>query len=163
MGEVRAAKQHTILVAQCGALRVGVPVDAVRRVVAAPLPASLPGAPPIVAGLLNLHGAPLVVVDLSRRGERARAAVTLESRIVIVETEEHRCGLLCESVEGTRSVDHNAWQAMDEIVPGTAYLAAGEPGAEGLILLHDPAAWLSTSEAHDFQAALERHLAEHVP
>ncbi|MFG1359939.1 chemotaxis protein CheW [Xanthobacter pseudotagetidis] len=150
-------ERRTIVVVHCGDLRVGIPVDTVRKVVAAPVPSPLPEAPAIVAGLLNLHGTPLVVVDLARRGGGAREAITLASRIVVVETPSQSFGLLCEAVEGARAISDRDWLALDEIVPGTGYLAAGTAGEEELIVLRDPGTWLSASDVEDLKAAIDRH------
>lgn len=150
-------EQHAIVVAHCGDLRVGIPVETVRKVVAAPVPSPLPEAPAIVAGLLNLHGAPLVVIDLARRGCDAREAITLASRIVLVETPSQYFGLLCETVEGVRVIGDQDWLALDEIVPGTGYLAACTAGGEELIVLRDPGAWLSASAIEDLRATIDRH------
>ncbi|MBB6309174.1 chemotaxis protein CheW [Xanthobacter tagetidis] len=150
-------ERRTIVVARCGDMRVGIPVDTVRKVIAAPLPSPLPEAPAIVAGLLNLHGEPLVVVDLARRGGGARDAITLASRIVVVETPSQQFGLLCETVEGVRVIGAQDWLALDEIVPGIGYLAASAAGEEQLIVLRDPGTWLSASDVEDLRVAVDRH------
>ncbi|MEP9355928.1 chemotaxis protein CheW [Xanthobacter sp. KR7-65] len=155
-----ATKPCTVVVVRCGELRIGVPVSAVRKVVAAPLPQLLPGAPVVVAGLVNLHGTPLVVLDLARRGAAARDGVCEESRIVVVETADQRWGLLSERVEGTMSVEGWTWQDTDAIVPGTGYIAGGIAGEPGVLVLRDPAVWLARGEAGDLSAALAQLDAE---
>lgn len=155
---------HVIVVARCGDLRMGIPAGVVRKVVAAPLPSPLPQAPAIVAGLLNLHGTPLVVVDLARRGAAARDAVALGSRIVVIDTPERSFGLLCDAVEGTRAIPDEDWRTLDAVIPGTGYLAAGRAGESGLVVLRDPATWLSRGDLDDLAAALGRHAsAAHPP
>lgn len=148
--------QPAVVVARCGPIRIGVPVHAVRKVVAAPLPVPLPDAPASVAGLVNLHGTPLVVLDLARRGAAARDSIALGGRIVIVETALRRCGLLCEAVEGTLDLPEAAWQSVEDLVPGARHVVAGTAGDADLVVLRDPDTWLSDAEAHDLAAALAR-------
>jgi len=149
--------RHSVVIARCGPLRIGVPVHVIRKVVAAPLPVPLPDAPASVAGLVNLHGSPLPVLDLARRGASVRDALTLEARIVIVDTARRAYGLLCEGIEGTRTLSETDWQSMDDLVPGAGYLVAGVAGEDGLIILRDPDTWLSQADGHDLEAAMACH------
>ena len=161
---MRLQAQHgPVVVGRCGATRVAVPVHAVVKVVAAPLPARLPDAPARVAGLVNFHGTALVVLDFAQRGAAARDAVTLDARIVVVDTPQRRWGLLCEEVEGTLHLSAADWHAFDELMPGVDYLAAGRAGEADLIVLRDPATWLSEGEVEDLDAALKRHQKETRP
>lgn len=153
-----AERSHDVVVARCGGLRLGVPLDAVHKVVAAPLLTPLPDAPARIAGLANLHGTALVVLDLSGKGAAA-GRPALDARLVVMETAQRVCGLLCDSVEGTLHLPDEAWQALDDLIPGAGYLAGGRSGEDDLIVLRDPDGWLAASDEHDLQRALERHLA----
>jgi chemotaxis signal transduction protein len=139
-------------------LRLGVPLEAVHKVVAAPLLTPLPDAPTRVAGLANLHGAPLVVLDISGTTVPA-GRPELEARLMVVETTQRRCGLLCDQVEGTLRLPEEAWGALDDLVPGAGYLAGSRPGEEDLIVLRNPDSWLTEGDEQQLRQALERHRA----
>lgn len=153
-----AERGHDVVVARCGGLRLGVPLEAVHKVVAAPLLTPLPDAPARVAGLANLHGAPLVVLDISGNALPA-GRPGLEARLMVVETAQRRCGLLCDRVEGTLRLPENAWRALDDLVPGAGYLAGSDPDEHDLVVLRDPDGWLSEGDDQQLREALERHRA----
>ncbi|MEP9380543.1 chemotaxis protein CheW [Aquabacter sp. CN5-332] len=145
---------------RCGGLRIGVPVAYVRRAVPAPLPVPLAGVSASVAGLVNFHGEPLVVLDPACRGAAARDAVTLNSQIMIIDAAHGPFGLLCDGVENARPLPAQAWHSLQDLMPGAGYLAAGTVADEGLIVLCDVDAWLSHKDMCDLEVALERRLAE---
>jgi len=147
---------RALVVARCGALRVGLPVDVVEQVVAAPVPEPLPGAPPIVVGLVNFHGAPTVVLDPARRGPDVREGVTLAHRIAVVRGRHGLRGILCEAVEGPVPVADEAWSGLEDLVPGAGYLAAGAVGGDEVVVLYDPDRSLSPADELALQAALDR-------
>lgn len=153
-----AERSHDVVVARCGGLRLGVPLEAVDKVVAAPLLTPLPDAPTRVAGLANLHGTPLVVLDISGTAVPA-GRPEVDARLMVVKTAQRRCGLLCDQVEGTLRLPEEAWRALDDLVPGAGYLAGSRAGEEDLIVLRDPDGWLSEGDEQQLRQALERHRA----
>lgn len=157
---------RAFLVARCGHLKIGVPAPAIRKVVAAPWTQPLPDTPAIVAGIIDLHGAPLVVLDLARRGAAARDAIGLDSRIAVLSVPGQVIGLLCDTVEGVRPLAPAEAHALAGFLPNAGYPAALPAGDGAMILLCDPAAWLSGSTAAALDAALRQlHLpiAEGMP
>ncbi len=153
-------RERTIVIVRCGPLRIGLAAGVIRKVVAAPRPIPVPEASRIVAGLINLHGVPLVVVDPVRRG--AGAPVARDSRIVVLETRPQPVGLLCDSIDGIRAIPDRDWLEIDALVPGAGILAAA--GADGgLILLRDPDLWLDAADADALEPAIAQHFAAAPP
>ncbi|WP_151637061.1 chemotaxis protein CheW [Noviherbaspirillum aerium] len=71
---------------------------------------SLPQAPAFVAGLMNLHGSPVPVIDLCRLACGRSHAARFDTRILLVEYpmgegQVHRLGLIAEQVEGMARFD----------------------------------------------------------
>lgn len=87
------------LVVRAGAYRVGIPLEEAREILPTRPLTRLPGAPVWVAGLLNLRGRVLTVVDLDRR-LGADAAV---GPVVVVEVEGRSLGLRVTAVDAVRS------------------------------------------------------------
>jgi purine-binding chemotaxis protein CheW len=65
---------------------------------------ALPGTPPFLAGLMNLRGQILAVVDLRRFFDLPPRGLTELNRIVVLREGSREVGLLADSVEGLRSV-----------------------------------------------------------
>lgn len=102
-----------LLVFHIGADRYGLRLRAVLRVLPLMELKKLPMAPDAVAGLMNLHGDPVPVIDLARLGGGAPSAEHFDTRIVVVdyrtpEGASHALGLLAERVAGVQDVSDAA-------------------------------------------------------
>ncbi|MGD8176746.1 chemotaxis protein CheW [Marinimicrobium sp. ARAG 43.8] len=60
--------------------------------------APVPGAPAYVLGIINLRGNVVTVIDTRHRFALAEGEVTDNTRIVIIETDNHVIGILVDSV-----------------------------------------------------------------
>jgi chemotaxis-related protein WspB len=99
-----------VLVFHIGAQRYGVRLTGLRQVVAVAALKELPLAPPYVAGLLDLHGSPVPVIDLAQRAGLAPACVRFDTRILVAdyavgEGSVRALGLLVERVEAVQEID----------------------------------------------------------
>ena len=98
-----------VLVFHIGADRYGLPLRQVQRVLPLLELKGIPLAPDSVAGLLNLHGAPMPVIDLSRISGRAPSRQHYDTRIVVTDYTApdgavHALGLMAERVQGVQDV-----------------------------------------------------------
>jgi purine-binding chemotaxis protein CheW len=111
---------------------------------AAPTP--VPGAPPFVRGLLNVHGAVLLVLDAGARLGAPAAPLRPGAHLLVASAGGRRLALAVDRVLGVREVD----DAAVEVPPATApqgLVAAAVRVDDGLVLVHRPAAWLAEAEA----------------
>jgi chemotaxis-related protein WspB len=99
------------LVFSIGADRYGLPLRSVTRVLPAMALKQIPQAPDFVAGLMDLHGQPVPVLDISRLAGIARDQLWLDSRIVLIDyvddcaaSGHHALGLLVEQVIGIETI-----------------------------------------------------------
>lgn len=65
---------------------------------------AVPCTPPFVAGVINLRGRILAVVDLRRFFELPARGLTELNRIIVLAGNDNELGLLADSVDGVRSV-----------------------------------------------------------
>jgi len=98
-----------VLVFYIGADRYGLPLRQVRRVLPLLELKGIPLAPDSVAGLLNLHGDPMPVIDLSRISGGPPSRKHFDTRIVVAdytspEGAVHALGLMAERVQGVQDV-----------------------------------------------------------
>ncbi|MDB5949065.1 MAG: chemotaxis protein [Massilia sp.] len=98
-----------VLVFSIGAERYGLALGAIARVLPAAQLRQLPLAPAFVAGLMDLHGAPVPVIDLSRLAGFTPKQVWFDTRIVLVDYMHddgvRPLGLMAEHVLGIETID----------------------------------------------------------
>lgn len=128
-----------VLVFHIGPERYALPLAAVQRVLPAAHLKALPGTPPYVAGLLDLHGEPVPVIDVSRLAGIPAEALRYDTRILLVEVPAaggmRRVGLLAEGVAGVSTLDG---PAMDAGVVAAPWLGRVASGGAGMLQLLEP-------------------------
>ncbi len=65
---------------------------------------AVPCTPPFIAGVMNLHGQILAIVDLRQFFELPVRGLTELNRVIVLSRGEDELGLLADSIEGVRSV-----------------------------------------------------------
>ena len=120
-----------VLVFSIGADRYGLRLRAIVRVLPVVELKQLPLAPGYVAGLMDLHGAPVPVIDLSRLAGITPEQVWFDTRIILVDYPAddgapRQLGLLAEHVIGIETFDDAA--LADSGVDGRALPRPGGAG-----------------------------------
>jgi chemotaxis-related protein WspB len=135
-----------------GRERYALPLAAVLRVLPAARLRALPGAPHYVPGLLDLHGEPVPVIDLSRLAGSPPDAVRYDTRILLVEVpalgRPRRLGLKAERVAGVAGLGAPAQDAGVVAAPWLGRVASLSVRDDGdgdgaLVHLLDPARLLA--------------------
>lgn len=129
-----------VLVFHIGAQRYGLPLAAISSVLPAAALTGVPLTPPYVAGLLDLHGTPVPVIDLAQLAAKVPAALRFDTRIVIVnyvvgagDGDVRPLGLLAERVQGIEDVAAAA--LADNGVRGAPFLGQVATGAGSMLQL----------------------------
>lgn len=86
----------------------GVEAMAVREILALPALTPLDETPHDVVGMLNLRGSLIPVFDLDRRLGRAAEPYRLSDRLVVLEWEDRRVGMIVHDVHGVKLIDPGA-------------------------------------------------------
>jgi len=128
-----------VMVFHIGKERYALPLASVLRVLPVAALKALPGAPPYVRGLLDLHGEALPVIDLSALAGTPPDAVRYDTRILLVEVpaggRRRRLGLKAEHVTGVAAIDGPLADAGVVAAPWLGPVAAGP---NGMLQLLDP-------------------------
>ncbi len=156
-----ASDRSAALVFEVGGQRYGLPVSKVVQIVEMVSITTLPGAPPIVAGVINYHGQVIPAIDVRRRLDLPSQPWSLRTPIVIASIEGHTAGLVVDTVSGVVEVGETQISAPEQIfTPETAparQLVTGVARlADGLLLILDLAAFLSPEEEKRLAQALAR-------
>jgi purine-binding chemotaxis protein CheW len=97
------------LVAEAAGQSVAVPLLQAREILTVKAVTRLPGAPSFIAGLVNVRGTVLTVVDVARR----LGAAASVGPVVVVEVAERRFGLRVDRVDGVVRAEAGL-EAVDE-------------------------------------------------
>jgi chemotaxis-related protein WspB len=130
------------LVFHIGADRYALPLKAVERVLPAMELKQLPQAPAFVAGIMDLHGQAVPVIDLTRLSGLERGELLTDTRILLVQYPRagRLLGLLADRVQGIAEVDEDT--LLDGGIAGPDYLGKVAPQPAGLLQLIHPAGLL---------------------
>ncbi|MCC7601045.1 purine-binding chemotaxis protein CheW [Janthinobacterium sp. FW305-129] len=128
-----------VLLFHIGRDRYGLPLAGIVRVLPLLELKQLPLTPDYVAGLMDLHGTPVPVIDLSRLAGLPAAAAQFDTRIVIVDyrapggATAHALGLLASQVRGIADID--AEKLEDSGVATAPFLGQVASDADGIVQL----------------------------
>jgi purine-binding chemotaxis protein CheW len=76
----------------------GIPIEKTREVAVPVKITAIPGTPPHIMGLMNLHGEILSVVDIKSLLNMRTSAPAETSRVVVIKTREGPVGIYCDEV-----------------------------------------------------------------
>ncbi|MEP6621208.1 MAG: chemotaxis protein CheW [bacterium] len=150
----------TYLLARLAGVHIALPASSVKELVRAVALATVPGAPRILEGAMNLHGAIIPVLDLRvPLGLPARTNDPADT-LIILETGARRLAVRVESVDDVEEIASSSIHAPDAMSPTMATLS-GLAGIatrdDGAVIIYDPAAFLSQAEGDAIDAALAAH------
>lgn len=127
-----------VLVFHIGPDRYGLPLATIVRVLPLMQLKQLPLTPDYVAGLMDLHGAHVPVIDLSRLAGLAPAAPQFDTRIVVVNYQlddgsTRALGLMASHVRGIEQIDDAALGASGVLTAPFLGQVASQP--DGMLQL----------------------------
>ena len=139
------------------------PVVQVREILRLQEMTPLPKAPAFMAGVINLRGRVLAVIDLRKRFELEPASRSDEARIVIVRLPKALVGLIVDSVEEVLALPREAIQATPEVSSahvGRQCLSGIAQVGTRLVLLLNTTAVFSEEEAEQLAQVRTPHEVE---
>jgi chemotaxis-related protein WspB len=127
-----------VLLFHIGRDRYGLPLAGIVRVLPLLELKQLPLTPDYVAGLMDLHGTPVPVIDLSRLAGLPAAAAQFDTRIIIVDYRApggttHALGLMATQVRGITDIDPQ--QLEDSGVATAPFLGQVASDTDGIVQL----------------------------
>jgi purine-binding chemotaxis protein CheW len=142
-----------VLVFEVGGDLYGLPTADVREIVRAVAVTPLPGAPRVIEGVVDLRGRLVPVLDVRARFGVPPRALDPSDHFIVASAGARPVILHVDRATHIALVDESAVQSRDSLGPGAAWFAGLAHTAEGLLLIHDVAAFLSASEAEALDAA----------
>ena len=130
------------------------PLFAVDRVVRAVAVTALPGAPPIVSGMINVHGTITPVVNMRERLSLPQRAVDPGDALVLAHTARRPVAFFVDQVSRLADYPDTCIVEAQSVAPSGDYIAGMAKSADGITLIHDLDRFLSLDE----EAAIDQAL-----
>lgn len=144
------SKERKFLVFRLGDDEFGLPIEAVDEVARVPDKITrVPKTPKFLEGVFNLRGEVLPVVDQRRRFDMPKLEQGDGRRLIVVRTERHRAGLICDSVSEVLRTSADSIEAAPELTGDITRLVHGVVNLEQkgrIVLLLNPAELLTRAE-----------------
>ncbi|MGA2936627.1 MAG: chemotaxis protein CheW [Syntrophobacteraceae bacterium] len=134
--------------------RYGLRLSVVERVVRAVEVISLPSAPDIVMGVINLAGQVVPVVNIRRRFRLPEKELSLDDRLIIAKTARLTVALLVDSASSLVEVSTSDVIHASNILPRIDYIDGVATLEDGMLLIHDLDKFLSLEEERALDAAM---------
>lgn len=143
-----------MLVFEIAATRYAIALETVREVVRAVAITSLPKAPAVVAGVINLRGSAVPVYDVRARFGAPARALEPGERFVVARAGSRTAALRVDRVHWIHEVAPAEVQEVAGLVNDSAYVTGIARLADGLLLIHDLDTFLSASEAGELETSI---------
>jgi len=134
--------------------RFALKLSAVDRVVRVVEITSLPKAPDIVLGIINVQGGIIPVVDVRKRFRFPKRETQLNDQLILARTAKRTVALLADDVTGVMTCPVKRIVEAEKVVPGMAFVEGIVKIDEGMILIHNLDIFLSLDEKNRLDDAL---------
>ncbi len=117
---------------------------------------ALPDAPSTVAGVINVQGEVLPVIDTRRRFGLGAKRMEPTDRLILTDMKSRRAALLVDDVEGVRSPEPGNVIPAEKVVPSMELTEGALRLEDGMILIYNLERFLSLDDRQQLERALER-------
>lgn len=137
-----------------GDQRYALPVPSVERVVRAVAITSLPGAPEIVSGIVDLRGRVVPVLDIRCRFHLPPREIALSDQFIVARTSKRAVAIIADSVAPVHEYSAPTVTAADSLLPELPWVRGVVKLPDGLMLINDLDRFLSLEEETQLAASL---------
>ncbi|MGI8546857.1 MAG: chemotaxis protein CheW [Gemmatimonadaceae bacterium] len=143
-----------LLIFELAGVRGGLPVASVREIVRAVQISPLPGAPSVIEGVINVRGSVIPVVSLRARLGLPPSTLDASEHMIVMSALQRDVALRVDRALTLAPVADEDISSPDALT-GAAWNVAGVARlADGLLVIHDPNAFLSQAEDVALASAL---------
>ncbi|HJP56767.1 MAG TPA: chemotaxis protein CheW [Gemmatimonadales bacterium] len=152
---MNSADDIQVVTFRVGPQEFALDISQVERILRYEKPAALPRAPEFLEGVVRYEGSAIPVVDLRKRLE-LEAAITEETRLMVLSLDGQRIGMLVDQVREVIRVDSTTITAPPPMVRGLAatYIAGIITEGERTVVLLNALRLLTSTERQALQAAV---------
>lgn len=144
-----------LLIFEVDGVRCALPLGPVERVESAAEVTPISNAPDKVAGILNVRGEILPVLDIRRCLNRPARSMSLNDHLILAETSKRKLVLWVGALEGVETLTPASGEHVEEVLKNLPHLAGVTAFDDELIMIHDLEQFLSSEEDDVLARALE--------
>jgi purine-binding chemotaxis protein CheW len=130
------------------------PVNSVLRVIHAIEIRPLPKAPDIIAGIINVKGQIIPVIDIRKRFGFPSRELDTEDQLIIADTGKRQVALLIDKVTEIQHISPQQYIDAKETIPFAGYINGVAKIMDELILIYDLEHFLNLDEEDELEQAL---------
>ncbi len=134
--------------------KYAVSLSSVEKVVRLVEVTPLPKAPEIVAGVINLQGRVIPVLDVRARFGLPKRTMRLGDQLVIARTSSRAVAIVVDEACGVVECPAHGAVSAKEIVPGMEYVTGVVKLPDGMLFIHNLDEFLSLEEEETLEAAI---------
>jgi purine-binding chemotaxis protein CheW len=138
--------------------KLAIELEVVEQVFSAVEITPLEGAPETILGLINVHGAIIVVLNVRKKLDLHQRSIELSDQIIMVNVDDRQLGLLVDDVVEVLQTDPQQFEAMmvpDETPSKPSQAKQGFESDNTPIELYDLRNFLSEEEEKQLRQALQ--------
>jgi len=143
-----------ILVFTLDELNFALPLANVLKVIHAVAIRSLPKAPEIITGIINVRGQIIPVADIRKRLKLAEHEIDPDDRLIITDTGKRQIALLVDSVTGIIELFPGQIASVIDTLPFAKHLKGVAKMEDGMALIYNLEQFLSIDEEQLLEEAL---------
>lgn len=143
-----------VLTVEVDGVRCGLPLTDVVELHPVVATVPLPGAPPVVDGAIDVRGTVVAVLDLRMRLGRPGREPRLSDHLVMTRVGARTVALRVDRALDLADIPRSCMDSAEDVGGDTSYLKGVARLADGLVLIHDVAEFLSDDEAAALDDAL---------
>jgi purine-binding chemotaxis protein CheW len=132
------------------------PLNNVLKVIHAIAIRSLPNAPEIIAGIINIKGQIIPVADIRKRLKLTEHEIDPDDRFIIADTGKRHIALLVDSVTGMRDLLTGQLAIAKDTLPFAKHLKGVAKMEDGMALIYNIDQFLSIDEELLLEEALTK-------
>ncbi|MDB6060963.1 MAG: chemotaxis protein CheW [Verrucomicrobiaceae bacterium] len=135
-----------VVVFKLDAQRFALPLDQVERATRSVAITPLPHAPAVIAGVVDVRGSVIPVIDIRKRLGLPGRAPTLNDQLLIAGTSKRRYAALVDTILDVLVYAPGDFSVAEHVVPGLEFLKGIVRLSDGIVLIHDFEQFLSLEE-----------------
>jgi purine-binding chemotaxis protein CheW len=151
---INTAIAGQLVVFELESQRFALPLEQVERATRSVALTPLSHAPAVIAGVIEMRGAVVPVIDMRRRLRLPLRALALTDQLLIARTATRRYAVLVDAVLDVVAYTPADYVETTAVVPGLEYLQGIVRLPDGIVLIHDLEQFLSLAENRALDEAL---------